>query len=143
MSAAHHVHNRSGKQRDRERGYSIKNYHDEPAKKTVRLISNISRLEKRLAENGGWNHDPTNHHSQQKQGEIETVLQTIPDSETEQRQQQQNHNGNSEQQDIFTAHRKLSLHLATIRRHFAIQTCTEIADGIGAGQTSSGNHRRF
>src|SRR6266567_8060082 len=39
MSAAHHVHNRSGKQRDRERGYSIKNYQDEPAKKTVWIIS--------------------------------------------------------------------------------------------------------
>jgi hypothetical protein len=116
MSAAHHVHNRSGKQRDRERGYSIKNYQDEPAKKTVRIISNISRpgargLEKRLAENGRWNRDPTNHHSQQKQGEIETVLQTIPDSETEQRQQQQNHSGNTEQQNIYAAHRKLSLHL--------------------------------
>jgi hypothetical protein len=65
MSAAHHVHNRSGKQRDCERGYSIENYQDEPAKRTVRLISDISRprpaLEKRSTENGRWNLDPRNH----------------------------------------------------------------------------------
>jgi hypothetical protein len=65
------------------------------------MVSNVGRprsaLEKRLAENHGWNFYPSHDHTKEIEGEV-MVLKAIPHNPTEQRQQQQNHRRNTKQQ---------------------------------------------